>query len=153
VNLKTKLYLQKKNLAYCSLNSVRTVCDYYLKKKPSRSFLLKNLKTGRRSGTFQQDIYDTLGLFFKIRSRKRLTENSIISNINQDRLIVISYKSGIREYHTSIISGFTRKKGILYTTLTDSWLGYYDIPFSILKVLVECDQDPNIIIIQGLRSD
>lgn len=139
-SLDTNLYMQKRKLAFCSLNAMRTVCDYYFYSPPSRQQLKNSLKTTRKSGTFTHDIVKTvktIGLKHKV--NKTLTFNSIKKTIDNNNLILISYKSGPNQSHSSVISGYKIKKGIKYVELTDSWLGYYEIPVSILRVLFKKD--------------
>ena len=138
--LKTNLYLQNPKLAYCSLNAMRTICDYYLTTPPSRKKLLHMLKTGAKSGTYFGNIVKTaqdIGL--KYYQRKTITFKNITKTINSGNLILISYQSGLEESHSSVICGYAERRSVKYAVLCDSWLGYYEMPYSILRVLVKSD--------------
>lgn len=140
--IKVKPYLQNPELAYCSLNAVRVVCDYYLNKTPSRKKLKTMLKTGRKTGTDTYSILSTLvklDIYFD--SKKKLTFNNIVKSINKKNLILISYKSAVNESHSSIICGYTKKRGVEYVDLCDSLFGEYKMPFSVLQVLFNEDDD------------
>lgn len=137
MELKTKLYLQDPKLSYCSLNAMRTIFDYYFTNPPSRETLKKSLKSQRKVGTYQFDILKTLKLYkFKFKNSRRFNWANITKCLDSNNLILISYMVSLQESHSSVICGYYIKRGVSYIKLCDPWLGYYDIPFSLMKVLI-----------------
>ena len=140
--LKPKIYLQNPELAYCSLNSCRTVFDFYFKTPPSRNTLKRILKTGRNTGTYTNNIYnllDTYDLKYKLLSK--LTFKSVVNTLNKNNLMLISYKCGEKQYHSSVISGCFIQRGTPFIRLCDPWLGFHDMPFNLLQYLVYLGND------------
>lgn len=139
--LDTNLYMQKSNLNYCSVNAVRTILEYYFEKPPTRATIKKKLKTDS-DGTFSEDILEVVSnynlLFDKVEADD-IDDKLLLDTIKNNNLILISYMAGLDESHSSVICGYKKIKGITYTVLCDSWLGYYEIPFSMLKVLMDKD--------------
>jgi hypothetical protein len=134
--LKTNLYMQKPSLGYCTLNSLRTVFDYYKSSSVSRQSILKSLKTVRGVGTTYRNLIRTLNSEgIKYRQYRRLSEKLITATIDRGDLMLISYASSPESGHSSVISGYKYIGGVLHVHLTDSWLGKYTIPLGMLKIL------------------
>ena len=138
--LQTKLFLQNPKYSFCSLNAMRTICDYYLDSPPSRDKLRAMLKTDKRTGTYFHDIQDTVSeLGIKHRYRKTMPFKDIVKTIDSKNLIMFSYQSGVGESHSSIICGYSKRRGVPYVNLCDSWIGHYEIPYTVLNVLFKAD--------------
>lgn len=141
--LDIKPYIQNPNSANCALNAMRAVCDYYYEVPPSRYELKKSLKTCHKSGTYFQDILDTFHNYdFKFTQKNALSWADIKRTIKSKNLIFISYQSGPKESHSSIISGYEESKGVKYVYLCDSWTGEIRMPFNVLRVLMNRDLGP-----------
>ena len=139
--LNVNLYKQDPNYAFCSLNAMRTICDYYMDTPPSRNKLLKMLKTKKKTGTYIEDILETIkALKIKNKRNTTLTLKSIKKSIDSKNLILISYQSGLKESHSSVICGYARIDKVDYVVLCDSWLGFYNVPIGILRVLFKKDE-------------
>ena len=149
--LYVKPYIQNPKYSNCSLNAMRAVCDYYYKVPPTRYQLKKTLNTCHKTGTFFENIIDTLSFYnIKFTRKKSISWRDVKRTIDRDDLILISYQSGLREFHSSLISGYKEEKGIEYVFLCDSLIGQYCLPFNLLQVLMSRDSGPTrALVIRG----
>ena len=138
------LYRQSPNSAYCVPYGIKGVVEYFKLGKPTKQTLIKKCNAHVKYGTDIEDAEEVLWEYGLKLKKISLSMINIRKAIGSGNPIVISYKSGLNESHFSVICGYKKVKGTWFVILNDTWIGKYEMPLSILKVLSKADGEPYI---------
>lgn len=132
------LYLQGKKTAYCVPYSAAAIAHWY-GSEHTLSQVVRIFRTSKTRGTTMSDIpkgFSELG--FKLKPIAFTTKN-VRKSIKARKPIVITYASEKFEGHFSTIIGLTRRYGMVYYILNDTYFGEYEIPEKLLMILMARD--------------
>ncbi len=140
IQLNTKIFKQNPNMAYCAVNSIKTVIHYYKGYSPSKQTIKKYAKSHPKNGSLIKNTLSTLKRYGIKTKVKRIESLKIIQKtLKAGNLIVVGYQTGKTEYHLSVINGVESRNGTIYIKLADSWLGQYEFPYFVFNVLANGD--------------
>ena len=134
--LKMPIYKQKPSNWVCVPYTIKALIEYYEKGNPSKHKLLRMCRT-TNEGSHYPSAERTLRDYGLSLESIPFSMNRIKECVKNKEPILVRYSSGTSESHLSIICGWRTYRGTWYVILNDSWLGVYEIPITIFKVLLK----------------